>query len=232
MAGLYFGATENTVLARVQNTNLDASVIQGDIPTMMGDSYDKIVGKMPDKMSNPIDVGKVEGHIIVDSANALQEAIDGTQLMYSVITNMHLFLNYSGCNRIPVNNVDTEMVLDTDYTIPVAGEAPDFAIKPLGAADNIIANYNTTWVNNEGLGDLRDMLEEDVALRILQQIGISDNPNLLENTNTRITTLENKMMQLQKGELTPRGLQFMTLRDEVSTNDESHFATVTKVKRG
>jgi len=226
----YFGATEVSVLNRIQNTSTDATVIGGDIADKMSQSYDKIIGMMPNKMSDPIDVGKIDGHIIVESANDGQETIDSDQSMYTVISDMHLFLNYAGCG-LPTNNVDTEMVLGTDYTIPVAGAAPDFAIKTLNSADTIIANYKTTLVNNEGLGALRDMLEEDVALIILQQLGVADNPDLLENVNTRRTTLDKLMMQLQKGELTPRGLQNMRLVQEVETNDDSHNATIVQLIR-
>ena len=228
MAGLYFGATETTVLNKVQNTSVDASVIGGTITDIMQKSYDKIIGMMPDKMSKPIDQGKIEGHIIVSSANDGQTTIDDDQLMYITISNMYLFLNYSGCGA-PKNNVDTAMVLGTDYTIPTPGAEPVFTA--LNAGDNVIANYVTTWEGNEGLGSLCDMLEEDVALRIFEQIGIANNPDLLDNVNTRRTVLDKLMLSLQKGELTPRGLQFMTLTEEVATNDESHFATVSQISR-
>jgi len=79
MSGQYFGATENTVLAKVQNTSIDASVIELDIPTEMQKSYDKIIGMMPNKMSVPIDQGKIDGHILVCSADPDQETIDADQ---------------------------------------------------------------------------------------------------------------------------------------------------------
>jgi hypothetical protein len=228
MAGLYFGATEATVLAKVQNTSIDASVIQIDIPTEMQKSYDRIIGMMPTKMSDPIDNGRVRGHILVDSADDGQETIDPDQSVYQVTSAWHLFLNPPTC-QLPVNNVTSEMVLGTDYTI-VSG-VTNFAIKPLASADCVIANYQTTWASNEGLGVLCDFLEEDVALTILNSIGIANNSDLLDNVNSRREALGTNLKKLQEGILTPRGIQALNLLQEVATNDESHNATVTKFSR-
>jgi hypothetical protein len=227
VAGLYFGATQETVLAKVQNTNVDASVIGIDIPTEMQKSYDRIIGMMPNKMSIPIDQGKIEGHILVCSSNAGQETIDADQSIYATPSDWHLFLNPT-CG-VPINNVTPEMELGVDYTIE--SDVPDFAIKPLSSADTVIGNYITTWEDNDGLGVLCDFLEEDVALTILNSIGIANNPDLLDNVNTRRTAFGENMKKLQEGILTPRGIQALSLVDEVQTNDESHFATVTKFRR-
>jgi len=228
MAGLYFGATENTVLAKVQNTSIDASVIGIDIPVEMQKSYDKIIGMMPNKMSIPIDQGRIEGHILVASADADQEGIDADQAVYTVASGWHLFLNPT-CG-MPVNNVTTEMVLGTDYTIE--SDIPDFAISPLSQADTVIANYITTWADNDGLGVLCDMLEEDCALIILNSIGIANNSDLLDNVNTRRANFTTQITKLQSGELVPRGLQALNLLKEIETNDESNFATISRFKRG
>jgi len=227
MAGLYFGATENSVLAKVQNTSIDASVIGLDIPTEMQKSYDKIIGMMPNKMSLPIDQGKVDGHILVCSADDGQDTIDADQTVYTVASGWHLFLNPT-CTP-PVNNVTTEMVLDTDYTIESG--IPDFAISPLAQADTVIANYMTTWASNDGLGVLCDMLEEDVALIILNAIGIANNPDLLDNVNTRRTNFTAQVKKLQSGELVPRGIQALNLVVEVETDDTSQQASVFKMNR-
>jgi hypothetical protein len=229
MAGLYFGATEATVLAKVQNTNVDASVIQIDIPTEMGLSYDRIIGKLPNKMSVPIDQGKISGHILVETSNPGQTTIDEDQSIYATPSNWHLFLNPPKCSH-PVSNVTPEMVLDTDYTITAEG-VPDFTIKPLSSADRVIANYNTTWEDSDGLGVLRDLLEEDMVIIILNSIGIANNPNLLDNVNIRTTNLTADMKQMQDGDLTPRGIQAINLLDEVQTNDESSFAAISTWKR-
>lgn len=228
MSGLYFGATTETVLAKVQNTNIDESVIQLDIPQTMSDSYDYIIGEMPDKMSDPIDIGEITGHVLVSSANDGQTTIDPGQEVYLSATNMHLFLN-PVCSP-PINNVTTEMVLGTDYTLPVVGGAPVFS--PLVKASTVVANYHTTWEGNEGLGVLRSLLEEDCALIILNAIGIANNPDLLSNVTPRREAWEKKIKKLQAGELTPRGLQAIKLQNEVGTNDTSNFATISRFKRG
>jgi len=227
MAGLYFGATENTVLAKVQNTSIDASVVEIDIPQAMSDSYDYIVGEMPDKMSDPIDNGDITGHVLVASANDGQTTIDISQEVYLSATNMHLFLNPT-CSP-PINNVTAEMELGVDYTLPVAGGAPVFT--PLVKASTVVSNYNTTWEGNEGLGALRSLLEEDVAIIILESLGMANNPNLIENVNTRRESWEKKIKKLQDGELTPRGLQSIKLQKEVGTNDTSNSATISEFKR-
>ena len=227
MSGLYFGATENSVLAKVQNTSIDASVIGIDIPTEMQKSYDKITGMMPNKMSIPIDQGKVDGHILVSSADDGQETIDADQTVYTVASGWHLFLNPE-CG-VPVNSVTPEMTLGTDYTIESG--IPDFAIKPLSQADTVIANYMTTWANNDGLGVLCDMLEEDCALIILNALGISNNPDLLDNVNTRRENFTKQITKLQSGELVPRGIQAMNMVVEVETNDDSNQATIRKINR-
>ena len=227
MAGLYFGATENSVLAKVQNTSIDASVIGIDIPVEMQKSYDKIIGMMPNKMSIPIDQGKVEGHILVSSADDGAETIDADQTVYTVASGWHLFLNPE-CG-LPVNNVTPEMTLDTDYTIEAG--IPDFAISPLAQASCVVANYQTTWADNDGLGVLCDMLEEDCALIILNAIGIANNPDLLDNVNTRRTNFTTQITKLQSGELVPRGIQALNMVVEVETNDESNQATVRKINR-
>jgi len=228
MSGQYFGATEDTVLAKVQNTSIDASVIGIDIPQTMSDSYDYIIGEMPDKMSDPIDIGEITGHVLVASANDGQTTIDIGQEVYLSATNMHLFLNPT-CTP-PINNVTTEMVLGTDYTLPVAGGAPVFT--PLTKASTVIGNYHTTWEGNEGLGVLRSLLEEDCTLIILSALGIANNPDLLSNTTSRREAWEKKIKKLQEGNLTPRGLQAIKLQNEVGTNDTSNNATISKFKRG
>jgi hypothetical protein len=76
------------------------------------------------------------------------------------------------------------------------------------------------------------MLEEDCALIILNAIGIANNPDLLDNVNTRRANFTAQVTKLQAGELTPRGLQAINMLVEVQTNDESNQATVTKFTRG
>jgi len=228
MAGLYFGATVDSVLAKVQNTEVNESVIQLDITEEMKASYARIVKKMPDKMSDPINIGEIRGHILVDSANDGQTDIDISQKVYSFASNWHIFLN-PGCNGT-ISNVSDEMELGVDYTIPVAGGKPAFT--ELEKASHVVANYHTTWVDNDGLEDLRSMLEEDVAITILYALGIANNPNLLENANERRKDWKETIKEMQLGEATPMGLQAIKLVNEVSTNDESNNATVTKFKRG
>lgn len=228
MSGIHFGATVETVLAKVQNTSADASVIGLDIEDEMQASYARIVKKMPDKMSDPINLGEIRGHILVDSANDGQTDIDISQKVYSFASNWHIFLN-PGCNGT-ISNVSDEMELGVDYTIPVAGGKPAFTA--LAKASHVVANYHTTWVDNDGLEDLRSMLEEDVAIIILYALGVANNPNLLENANIRRKDWKETVKEMQLGEATPMGLQAIKLVNEVSTNDESNNATISRFKRG
>ena len=230
MAGLYFGATVQTVLSRVQNTSIDPTVFGGtaDIQALMAEAQADITGTMPRKISQPLLVGEVCGHILVSSANAGQVAIDATQTIPQTASNWHIFIDYDGCDS-PPNNKGYEALLGTEYTI--VSDVPDFAVKPLAEGAQVIANYYTDWSDNSGLEALRGMLEESVALQLLENAGIADNPDLLSNVNTRVEALKVSKMRLQNGELVPLGLQRLNLFTEVEANDDTDHATVTRFNR-
>ena len=163
------------------------------------------------------------------SANDGQETIDTSQTIPQAASNWHIFIDYSG-GGAPQNNKGYEAVLGTDYTIESG--VPDFAIKPLSLGSNVIANYNTDWSDNYGLEALRGMLEESVALLLMRNAGIADNPDLLSDVDTRKTDLATAKKRTQLGEMVPAGLQQMNLVVEVEANDDSHFATISRMKRG
>ena len=227
----YWGATVAGVLAKVQNTNTDVDQVGGTayVEGLMTDAEKEIISGMPDRNSDPIDVGEIEGHILVRSANEDQDAIDATQTIPQVASNYHIFINYSGCG-IPPNNQGYEAVLGTDYTIE--SDIPDFAIKPLSLGAQVIANYYTTWSDNYGLELLKSILEEQVALIISDNVGLSDNPEFQAGIIDRRNRNEAKKMKLIDGSLVPQGVQQMRLVVENSVNDESRTATVTRFRRG
>lgn len=226
----YFGATVESVLARVQNTSIDSDSLGGDtyIETLMAEAERDITGMIPKKISSPL-YGEVWGHILVRSANDGQETIDTSQTIPQDSSNWHVFIDYDGCGT-PENNKGYEAVLDTDYTIESG--VPDFAIKPLSLGSNVIANYNTDWSDNYGLEALRGMLEESVALLLMRNAGIADNPDLISDVDTRKKDLAIAKKRIQLGEMVPAGLQEMNLVVEVEANDDSHFATVSTINRG
>lgn len=231
MAAQWFLATVETVLARVQNTSTDSNSLGGDtyIQGLMTEAQADIIGMMPRKISQPLQVGEVWGHILVDSANDAQETIDASQTIPQTTSNWHIFIDYDRCGS-PPNNKGFEALLGTDYTI--ASGIPDFAIKPLALGSRVLANYYTDWSDNVGLEALKGMLEESVALLLLENAGIADNPDLIENVNTRVTNLAASKKRLQTGEMVPMGLQQLNLLVEVETNDDSKTARIVSFSRG
>lgn len=230
MAAQWFLATVETVLARVQNIDTNPASLGGEtyIQGLMSEAQSDIIGMMPRTISQPLQVGEVYGHILVDSANALQVAIDASQTVPQVASNWHVFINYPKCDS-PPNNKGFEATLGTDYTI-VSG-IPDFTVSPLALGSRVLANYYTDWSDNVGLEALRGMLEESVALILLENAGIADNPDLLSNVNTRMTNLATSKKRLQLGEMVPMGLQQLNLLKEVETNNESNTATTRRLRR-
>lgn len=231
MAAQWFDATVESVLARVQNIDTDSSTLGGDtyIQSLMTEMQADIIGMMPRKISQPLQVGEVWGHILVDSANDLQETIDASQTIPQTTSNWHIFIDYNQCGS-PPNNKGFEAVLDTDYTIESG--IPDFAISPLALGSRVLANYYTDWSDNVGLEALKGMLEESVALLLLENAGIADNPDLLENVNTRTAALLTSKNRLRTGEMVPMGLQQLNLLIEVETNDDSKTARIVSFSRG
>ncbi len=231
MAAIWFDATVESVLARVQNIDTDSATLGGDtyIQSLMTEAQADIIGMMPRKISQPLQVGEVWGHILVDSANDLQETIDTSQTVPQTTSNWHVFIDYDRCGS-PPNNKGYEAVLGTDYTI--VNGVPDFAISPLALGSRVLANYYTDWSDNVGLEALKGMLEESVALLLLENAGIADNPDLLENVNTRMTNLTTSKSRLRKGEMVPMGLQQLNLLTEVETNDDSKTARIVSFSRG
>jgi len=231
MAAIWFDATVSSVLARVQNIDTDSATLGGDtyIQSLMTEAQADIIGMMPRKISQPLQVGEVWGHILVDSANDLQETIDTSQTVPQTTSNWHVFIDYDRCGS-PPNNKGYEAVLGTDYTI--VNGVPDFAISPLALGSRVLANYYTDWSDNVGLEALKGMLEESVALLLLENAGIADNPDLLENVNTRMTNLTTSKSRLRKGEMVPMGLQQLNLLTEVETNDDSKTARIVSFSRG
>jgi len=231
MAGLYFGATINSVLARVQNTSTNSEVLRGDdyIFSLMAEAQSDITGMMPRKIAQPLQVGEVWGHILVDSANDGQTAIDASQTVPQDSSNWHVFIDYSGCLCPPPNNKGYESTIAVDYTI-ISG-VPDFTVKPLALGSRVLANYYTDWSDNVGLEALRGMVEEGVALQLLSNSGIANNPNLLADVVDRKKELELSKDRLRKGTMVPMGLQQLNLLQEVEVNDESNTATISTFKR-
>ncbi len=231
MAAIWFDATVDDVLGRVQNTETNPDVLRGTdyIERLMGQAQDDIIGMMPKKISQPLQVGEVWGHILVDSANDSQLAADASQTIPQTTSNWHIFIDYDRCGT-PPNNKGFEAVEGTDYDI-VAG-IPDFTIKPLTLGSRVLANYYTNWDDNFGMGALQSMLEEWVALLLLSNAGIADNPDLLENVNTRKAALLVSQNRLRAGEMVPMGLQQLNLLTEVETNDDSKTARIVSFSRG
>jgi len=231
MAGLYFGATIDSVLTRVQNTSTDPDSLGGEayIFSLMAESQADITGMMPRKIAQPLQVGEVWGHILVDSANDGQETIDATQTVPQDSSNWHVFIDYSGCQCPPPNNKGYEATISVDYTISAG--VPDFAVKPLTLGSRVLANYYTDWSDNVGLEALRGMVEEDVALQLLSNAGMANNPNLLDNITDRKKDLKTSKGMLRKGEMVPMGLEQLNLLQEVEVNDESKQASVFSMNR-
>ena len=78
---------------------------------------------------------------------------------------------------------------------------------------------------------LKSILEEQVALMLMDNVSVSDNPEFQTEITNRRTRNEAKKAKLVSGDLVPQGVQQMRLVVQNSVNDASTTAKVVPFRR-
>ncbi len=230
----WFDATVDDVLRKIQNNQIDANNFGGtsEVESIMTRYEGDIRSQIPNRTSQMVNQGLIEGHIVVNSADKNQTTGDDSQPLIATPSRQYFFLNwYKSRNPIPNKDTSYQMVEGIDYTLTGTGQ-PSFSVKPLNQGDQVVATYYTAWDDSVGLESLQWLLIEGSALELMRNAGVANNSTLADDIASRSESWLNQFNRLQSGELIPVGVTQLDLVREREVNDNSNNVRSARIVRG